>query len=127
MSHWKLKTQKSTWGARGTEQAGADGQNILTFRIQPDEGIRLKFFVKTPGAEFKVEPKPLKFKYADSLPLPDGSSDYERLIHDAIIGDQTLFPSTDEIMASWRFVTPILENISKLPLVKYPKGAKQVE
>ncbi len=105
---------------------GTDRQNVLTFRIQPDEGIRLKFFVKTPGTDFKVEPKPLKFKYADSLPLPDASNDYERLIHDAFAGDQTLFASTEEIMASWKFVTPILENWSKLPLVKYPKGARQV-
>jgi glucose-6-phosphate 1-dehydrogenase len=51
---------------------------------------------------------------------------YERLIHDAIVGDQTLFASTDEIMASWKFITPILENWSKLPLVIYAKGAREV-
>ena len=108
------------------EKDGSQNQNVLTFRIQPDEGIRLKFFVKTPGSEFKVEPKPLKFRYADSLPLSGGSNDYERLIADAFAGDQTLFPSTDEIMASWRFVTPILEKWGKSPLIPYAKGARQV-
>ena len=122
----KFKVQSSKFGTKTNAGANSDGQNILTFRIQPDEGIRLKFFVKTPGSEFKLEPKPLRFKYADSMPLPDASNDYERLIHDAFIGDQTLFASTDEIMASWRFVTSILENWGKLPLVKYPRGAKQV-
>ena len=102
------------------------GENILTFRIQPDEGIKIRFFVKTPGGEFRVEPKALKFKYADSLPLSDGPSDYERLLSDAFVGDQTLFASTEEIMASWKFMTPILENLDKLPLVRYPRGAKQV-
>ncbi len=42
-----------------------DRQNILTFRIQPDEGIKIRFWVKTPGFDMKVEPKTLKFKYAD--------------------------------------------------------------
>ncbi len=121
-----IEGQKSKVDAGTEEGTQSNGQNILTFRIQPDEGIRLKFFVKTPGAEFKLEPKPLKFKYADSLPLSGDSNDYERLISDAFVGDQTLFASTDEIMASWRFVTSILDNWGKLPLIKYPKGAKQV-
>ena len=122
----KVKRQKAKVWTNAEDIFETDGQNILTFRIQPDEGIRLKFFVKTPGSEFKVEPKPLKFKYADSLPLSGDSNDYERLISDAFVGDQTLFASTDEIMASWRFVTSILDNWGKLPLVKYPKGARQV-
>jgi len=102
------------------------GQNILTFRIQPDEGIRIRFFVKTPGYEFKAEPKTLKFKYSDVPSFEVIPNDYERLIHDAITGDQALFASTDEIMASWRFVTPILKGLDKLPLVKYQKGAREI-
>ena len=101
-------------------------QNILTFRIQPDEGIKIRFFVKTPGYDFKVEPKTLKFKYAEAslAAIPD---DYEKLIHDAFTGDQTLFASTDEIMASWEYVTPILDNWAELPLKKYLKWVKEVE
>lgn len=103
-------------------------QNILTFRIQPDEGIKIKFFVKTPGYDFRTEPKTLKFKYSDQA-APEWHvklTDYERLIHDAFIGDQTLFASTDEIMASWKFVEGVLECWNKLPLTMYPKGAREV-
>ncbi len=108
------------------KDSSPDKQNIMTFRIQPDEGIKIKFFVKTPGYDFDIEPKTLKFKYSDSSSFTSMPNDYERLIHDAFIGDQTLFASTDEIMASWKFVTPILDGWEDLPLVKYPQGAREV-
>lgn len=101
-------------------------QNILTFRIQPDEGIKIRFFVKKPGRGMETEPKVLKFHYSDSPSFSSLPEAYERLIHDAIVGDQMLFASTDEIMASWKFIMPILENWSKLPLVIYAKGATEV-
>lgn len=104
----------------------ADGPNILTFRIQPDECIKIRFFVKTPGYGFSVEPKTLRFKYSDSESFASKPNDYERLIHDAFIGDQMLFASTDEIMASWKYVTPILENLDQVPLTLYEKGTKEV-
>jgi glucose-6-phosphate 1-dehydrogenase len=103
-----------------------EGQNILTFRIQPDEGIKIKFFVKTPGYGFQTEAKTLRFKYSDVHSFNLIRNDYERLINDAFIGDQTLFASTGEIMASWEFITPILENISKIPLSLYEKGSNQI-
>ncbi len=101
-------------------------ENILTFRIQPDEGIKVKFFVKRPGYEFNVEPKTLKFKYSDVPSFSSLPNDYERLIHDAFAGDQTLFASTDEIMASWKFIASIEEAWKDLPLVTYEKGAREV-
>jgi len=120
----EAKTEIDIYFKHGHSEAGG---NILTFRIQPDEGIKIKFFVKKPGYEFTVEPKTLKFKYSDVPSFNVIPNDYERLIHDAIIGDQTLFASTAEIMASWKFVTPIVENWGKLPLRKYAKGAREVE
>jgi len=107
---------------------GSEEQNILTFRIQPDEGIKIKFFVKTPGHEFKVEPKTLRFRYSD-VPAANWQiipNDYERLIHDAFVGDQTLFASTEEIMASWKFIEAVLKSWQKLPLLKYERGAREV-
>lgn len=101
-------------------------QNILTFRVQPDEGIRVRFFVKVPGYEYKTESKTLKFKYADVASFDMIPNDYERLIHDAFIGDQTLFSSTDEIMASWKYMMSILNNIGKIPLTLYERGAVEV-
>jgi len=54
-------------------------------------------------------------------------NDYERLINDAFVGDQTLFASTDEIMASWKFMMSILDNLKNIPLTLYEKGAEYVE
>lgn len=105
---------------------GEEAKNILTFRIQPDEGIKIKFFVKTPGFKSTVEPKTLKFKYSDVASFGPLPNDYERLINDAFAGDQTLFASTEEIMASWKFIASVLQGWKNLPLVSYPKGAKEV-
>jgi glucose-6-phosphate 1-dehydrogenase len=102
-------------------------QNILTFRIQPDEGIKIRFFVKTHGYSSATESKTLRFKYAEAPAFSNIPDDYERLIHDVFIGDQTLFASTDEIMASWRFVTSVIDNWGDLPMKKYQRGAKEVE
>jgi glucose-6-phosphate 1-dehydrogenase len=111
----------------GADPRCIEKQNVLTFRIQPDEGIKVRFFVKKPGYSLTTEPKLLKFKYADGLEHPGALSDYERLIHDAFVGDQTLFASTDEIMACWKFVMPILEKWRDLPLKKYKKGVGEIE
>ncbi len=98
------------------------GGNILTFRIQPDEGIKIKFLVKKPGFGMDIEPKTLKFKYSD---FPHEKIDaYEKVIHDAFIGDQTLFTSTDEVLAAWKFITPIVNGWKADPLERYPKGSR---
>ena len=117
---------KASAAAKLRGQRSPELQNILTFRIQPDEGIRVKFFVKPPGYGFETEPKTLRFKYAEASSFAPIPNDYERLIHDAFEGDQTLFASTDEIMASWKFVTPIIENLSRLHLNIYEKGAREI-
>lgn len=99
------------------------GGNILIFRIQPVEGIAIEFFTKIPGLAFEAEPKTLSYLYKDAdLPtnIPDA---YEKVLYDCIRGDQTLFTSTDEVDATWKYVTPILENLKTLPLARYPKGA----
>ena len=102
-------------------------QNILSFRIQPDEGIKIRFWVKTPGYSLDVEPKNLSFAYRDTPvfnSLPDA---YERVLRDAIVGDQMLFTSTDEVLASWKFITPIVKAWhSGVALTFYKKGAKEV-
>lgn len=124
--YFKNNKKKSLFGRSLGLEHNLEGQNILTFRIQPDEGIKIKFFVKTPGYGFETEAKTLKFKYSDVPHFNLIRNDYERLINDAFIGDQTLFASTGEIMASWEFITPIIENLHKIPLNIYEKGAKEV-
>jgi glucose-6-phosphate 1-dehydrogenase len=103
-----------------------DRQNVLTFRIQPDELIKIRFWVKTPGFTMDVEPKTLKFKYSDFQShqiLPDA---YERVLYDAIVGDQTLFTSTDEVLYAWKYITSIISSWNAVPLTVYNKGASEV-
>lgn len=124
--YFKNGKKRAIVAKTGEKINSPENQNVITFRVQPDEGIKIKFFVKTPGLGFVTEPKTLKFKYSDVSTFNIIRNDYERLIHDAFLGDQTLFASTAEIMASWEFVTPILENWNKVPLVVYEKGAREV-
>lgn len=108
-------------------EGGAHNQNILTFRIQPNEGISLVFWVKKPGFTTELEPRLLSFDYQDtdhSHVLPDA---YERVLFDSIRGDQTLFTSTDEVSASWKFITPILEHWQDVPLVTYQSGSRGLQ
>lgn len=99
-------------------------RNILTFRIQPDEGISILFWVKKPGLkETGVHPQTLSFNYADTpetTMLPDA---YEQVLYDCLRGDQTLFASTDEVEAAWKLVTPVLEKWGKNTVVQYDCGA----
>src|SRR5262249_36985854 len=72
------------------------------------EGVGLDFSAKRPGMSLDLEPKRLSFDYAGSYhrPMPEA---YERLIFDALRGDQTLFMRADELEAAWGFVTPMRE------------------
>lgn len=118
--------ESKKWGILHEENKDALSPNILTFRIQPEECIKIRFFVKTPGHGFQVEPKTLKFKYADVPTFSNMPSDYEKLIHDAFEGDQTLFASTDEIMASWKYIASVHDRWNMVPLIKYEKGSKEI-
>lgn len=94
-------------------------QNVLTIRVQPNEGIKLRFWVKKPGLGYEMEPRDLSFSYQEDetdIVMPDA---YQKVLYDCIRGDQTLFASTDEVAASWAFITPILENWSQVPLQQY--------
>jgi len=82
--------------------------NKLIIRIQPDEGILVKFGVKVPGQGFKVERANLDFYYS-SLVDTYVMTAYERLLLDAMQGDATLYARADEVEAAWEFVDPILE------------------
>ena len=98
-------------------------QNILTFRIQPDEGISILFWAKKPGFLMELEPRHFSFSYLDSensKRLPDA---YERILYDCIKGDQILFTSTEEVAASWKFITPILKHWRKTKLYQYEPGS----
>ena len=98
--------------------------NQLVIRIQPDEGILLKFGMKTPGTGFEVQTVNMDFHYSD-LSNQRISPAYERLIHDTMKGDATLFARTEEVLEAWKFLTPIIESWKDnkdVPLFGYPAG-----
>jgi glucose-6-phosphate 1-dehydrogenase len=82
--------------------------NILVIRIQPDEGIALKFNCKVPGLSTLLQPVKMDFLYGSFFGSAPPEA-YERLLCDCMGGDKTLFASADEVMASWRLFTPILD------------------
>ncbi len=88
--------------------------NRLTIRIQPDEGISLKFGAKIPGAARHLSSVDMNFSYttAFGIELPDA---YERLIADCMIGDSTLFIRRDEVEASWRVIDSIINAWKNMP------------
>ncbi len=82
--------------------------NLLVIRIQPDEGISLKFTAKQPGPAVHVRPVTMDFRYATSFGVASASA-YERLLLDCMLGDPTLFAHRDAVEAAWGILTPILE------------------
>jgi glucose-6-phosphate 1-dehydrogenase len=98
--------------------------NQLVIRIQPDEGILLKFGMKVPGAGFEVQNVNMDFHY-NSLKDVHLPSAYERLLLDCMQGDSTLYSRGDAVEAAWEFVQPILntwQNNPKASLYGYPAG-----
>jgi glucose-6-phosphate 1-dehydrogenase len=80
----------------------------LALRIQPDEGISLVFRAKEPGPGMALDAVPMDFSYGGSF-RTRATEPYERLLHDAMEGDQTLFLREDAIERSWEIVAPVLE------------------
>ena len=98
--------------------------NQLVIRIQPDEGILLKFGMKTPGAGFDVQNVNMDFHYSD-LTNQRIPSAYERLLQDTMKGDSTLFARTEEVLEAWKFLSPVIDcwkNNKDVPLFGYPAG-----
>jgi glucose-6-phosphate 1-dehydrogenase len=99
--------------------------NFLVMHIAPHEGISLHFSAKMPGMEMRVGGVDMDFNYADYFGS-DGSTGYEVLIYDCMIGDQTLFQRADMVEAGWSVVDPILDVWKALPprnFPNYPAGS----
>lgn len=82
--------------------------NVLALRIQPDEGISMRFEVKTPGNSLRTRSVDMDFRYASAFGQANADA-YGRLLIDCMLGDQSLFTRGDEVEASWRILTPVLE------------------
>ncbi|HEX3081921.1 MAG TPA: glucose-6-phosphate dehydrogenase [Candidatus Saccharimonadia bacterium] len=82
--------------------------NLLRIRIQPNEGISLKLVAKTPGFGNDFQPVEMQFNYANTFNGHHPEA-YQRVLMDAMRGDQSLFATSDEVLASWRLLQPILD------------------
>lgn len=99
--------------------------NSLIIHIQPDEGISLKFGAKVPGAIMNLGTVEMDFNYVDYFGSTP-STGYERLIHDCMIGDATLFQRADMVEAGWSVIQPLIDVWKALPprsFPNYPAGS----
>ncbi|MEE2639140.1 MAG: glucose-6-phosphate dehydrogenase [Planctomycetota bacterium] len=99
--------------------------NRLVIRIQPDEGIRMRFTTKVPDAEMDLKTTDFEFDFSDEFcgEMPDS---YQRLLLDALKGDASLFARSDEVENAWRVIDPIIQawgEFDRPALASYPKGA----
>ena len=97
------------------------GNNQLVIRVQPDEGVVLKFGSKVPGTAMEVRDIAMDFSYGEAF--TDSSPEaYERLVLDVLIGDKTLFPDAAEVEASWSVIDPLEEAWSGTKPETYRSG-----
>jgi glucose-6-phosphate 1-dehydrogenase len=93
--------------------------NLLALRIQPDEGILLRFVAKVPGLGLDIRAVNMDFTYGSAFAV-DSPDAYETLILDAMLGDGSLFTRADEVEEAWRIVTPIIDAWLDMPAPEFP-------
>jgi len=99
--------------------------NVLALRIQPDEGIALKFVAKQPGQSMNFQPVNMEFQYGSTFGMHLASA-YERLLVDCMVGDPTLFNRADSVEAAWALVQPFVDAWSgpgAASIVTYASGS----
>lgn len=107
-------------------------RNRLIIHIQPDEGVSMQFGAKVPGAVMNLGIVEMDFNYVDYFGSM-ATTGYERLIHDCMIGDQTLFQRADMVEAGWSIIQPILDVWKAMPARSFPNypagswGPKEAE
>jgi len=99
--------------------------NVLALRIQPDEGIALKFVVKQPGQAMSFQPVNMEFQYGSTFGMHLASA-YERLLLDCMLGDPTLFNRADSVESAWALVQPFIDAWTgplAAPVATYASGS----
>ncbi|MFJ8074284.1 glucose-6-phosphate dehydrogenase [Streptomyces sp. NPDC096176] len=93
----------SPFDSTATEELG---ENALVIRVQPDEGVTMRFGSKVPGTSMELRDVTMDFAYGESF-TESSPEAYERLLLDVLLGDANLFPRTEEVEESWRILDPI--------------------
>jgi len=115
----------------GQSELEEKAPSMLVMRVQPDEGISLRFQVKTPGAEneltpaFEISPVDMDFSYAEAFG-EDTPPAYQTLLLDCMLGDATLFTRSDEVEVAWEVIDPLLKYLEANPVTElpsYPAGS----
>lgn len=122
----KETRSKITVNFRSTEDA--EGPNSLIFRLQPNEGITIRLQAKKPGTSNDTEMVNMDFDYKNSF-ADRAIEAYERVIIDAIRGDQSLFASNDEVVTSWKIVQSVVNQwkLDNTNLIFYPQGSNGLD
>jgi len=102
-----------------TEQGTTPDPNLLAIRIQPDEGIMLRFGAKVPGLRPDIRSVTMDFTYGEAFNV-DSPDAYETLILDALQGDASLFTRADEVEEAWTIVDPVISGWADLPAPDFP-------
>lgn len=108
---------KPSASRRLTNLTSGDLPNVLIYRIQPSEGIVLKMLTKVPGHDFALQESYMQYCYPHTKDLPDA---YERLLIDALNGDQTFFNDAEEVDAQWTFTDALVPALSHPPAIYQP-------
>ncbi len=116
----------------GEEDVSQLGENALVIRVQPNEGVTIRFGSKVPGPVMQVRDVTMDFAYGHAF-TEDSPEAYERLILDVLLGEPPLFPRQKEVELSWQILDPIVEFWSRQSLVEQyapgtwgPEGANQM-
>lgn len=107
---------------------GIHHRNGIVIRMEPKEEILIEFWSKKPGLAMQTEPRTFHFLLREETARVQYTEEYERLVLDAIRGDQTLFLSTSEVAAMWRYIDPILDawKAGKVPLETYAPDTRTI-
>ncbi|WP_293782506.1 glucose-6-phosphate dehydrogenase [uncultured Aeromicrobium sp.] len=98
------------------------GQNALVMRIQPDEGVTLRFGAKVPGTTMEIRDVNMDFAYGGAF-VESSPEAYERLILDVLLGDPPLFPQQEEVELSWKILDPVIDHWRRQRTIDtYPAG-----
>jgi glucose-6-phosphate 1-dehydrogenase len=94
----------------------------LILRLQPDEGIRWRIYVKEPGSHLRLRTVNMDFSYRNAFRIRTPSA-YETLLKDVMAGDASLFMRSDQVEAAWRLLTPVLDSWTNNPPSDFPNYA----